>query len=247
MLKNKIILSALFALALGCPHSLASAAPLSSVKSSASVKPSDDIKTSALSAYKPRTHTLSWNEKIGAYSRRKHDYKPAPQVAAIWEGVLPKLHRLKVSSGRNSDTVDYPMPHKSKTLFSRQARLPYIDKDSGTLILEYVLPPLCDDGVSTFCLEQIILSEDGLVMTFKRHRIYAPAPKQSISCIQGRHTTLRPFVFNTGERVFVFKKSGSKIISCNLFLIKDDAIIPVFKKNIFPSPKISAGFYERIL
>ncbi len=157
-----------------------------------------------------------------------------PEVASIQQGApdLPPLH-------------NFPSPQKDSSDFSRKAQIPYIDQPSGTLVIEYIMPPICRDGASTFYIDQIGLSGDGKQMTITTHRIQSPYlsshPRETGSTL---YTSTLPYVFRLSTGIFTFTVDSTGIKACRKYAYKPGGR-PVFQETIFPSSRMTYGFFRK--
>lgn len=109
-------------------------------------------------------------------------------------------------------TPDLPVPQPGGPHgFSRAPRKMHFDSASGSLIKEYVLMPLCRDGVHTFYTIQYSISPGGRVLTVIKYRQQSPANERRISISRTTHTTTIPYEFHLGSRTLRFSVVGEQI------------------------------------
>lgn len=162
---------------------------------------------------------------------------PLPEVRSVPEG----YRTLPVPS-------DFPTPDKERRSFSREPRIPHIDHQTGALVIEYILPPLCRDGVCTFYTEQILLSHQGKRLTVMWSRVQAPRHESNAFTQSSCKESLVPYVFRSGTAVLIFTVDNSGgITSCKEYQYSQKGETLRFVRTLFPSTRVEFGILQKRL
>ena len=115
------------------------------------------------------------------------------------------------SALRGMELVSLPLPDAEKAAFSREPRAPSIG-DVGSLVMEFVLPPICKGGAATFCWQRLSLSDDGSQLTVTQYRMQAPSDEMKLSRYTREYTTTTPLSFTIGKKTYVFTRHAEGAI-----------------------------------
>ena len=116
--------------------------------------------------------------------------------------------------------------------FSRAPRAAYLLHEGTQLVREWLEPPLCQDGVWYFMMEQMELDDDGRTLLVTRRRLAHTAPAGSAPGIDGRRDFICkyesdiPCVFRMPKRILRFTmggKEGERIERCEQLLWSSSA------------------------
>lgn len=158
-----------------------------------------------------------------------------------WKEGIPEKKTCERKEISKNHLIEAPIPSSSAPRFSRSPQIPYFDSNSGKLIVEYILPPLCRDGVASFIIESYELSDDGRKLIVTKQKVQAPTSNNSVRCESHRYISHSPYVFSVRGKLLIFKNRNSIILSCDEFMLEQGKVSPKFIRRIYPSEKSQYG------
>lgn len=141
---------------------------------------------------------------------------------------------------RGMEQVSLPKPDAEKAAFSREPRAPYIG-DVGSLVIEFVLPPICKGGAASFCWQKLSLSDDGMQLSVTQYRMQAPSDEIKLYRFTREYTTTTPLSFTIGKKAYVFTRNAEGAIQTL------DCITPLQDgtqtRRLFPADGPTTGIF----
>ena len=141
---------------------------------------------------------------------------------------------------RGMELVSLPMPNATNASFSRAPKAPFIG-DLGSLVIEFVLPPVCKGGAAKFCWQRFSLSDDGTHLTVTQYNMQAPSDEMNLCRFTREYSTTTPLSFTIGKGTYIFTRNAEgAILTLDRITSSQDG---TKTQRIFPADSSQIGIF----